>query len=330
MRNNDTDIIIYKSKSGTIEFRADIEKETLWATQAQMAAVFGVNPQAVTKHLKNIYEEGELRRSATCSKMEQVQKEGSRLVKRRVEAYNLDAIISVGYRISSKTGTKFRQWATRVLHAHIVDGFTINKNRLAKNYKAFLAAVDKVKKLLPAASAVDTAGVLELIKMFADTWFSLDAYDKKALPKSGVSKKDVSITTQELAGALAKLSNTLVSKKNGSDLFGKEITIGVLAGIVGNVFQSFGGGDVYPTLEEKAAHLLYFIVKNHPFIDGNKRSGAFAFVWFLNKAQLLNTSRFTPEALTALTLLIAESKPADKDSMIGLILMFLEEDKEFF
>jgi prophage maintenance system killer protein len=321
-KNND--IVIYKTKSGAIEFRADIKKETLWATQAQMAAVFGVNPQAVTKHLKNIYKEKELVRSATCSKMEQVRKEGRRLVRRQVDVYNLDAIISVGYRISSKTGTKFRQWATRVLRNHVVDGYTLNRKRLGENYKLFLDAVDKMKRVLPEADGARTAEALEIIKLFADTWFSLHAYDKGLFPESGASKKHVDMTAQELSEALVELKNAVVRKKEAGDLFGQEKKAGTLDGIVGNVFQSFDGSDLYPTIEEKAAYILYFIVKNHPFVDGNKRSGAFAFVWFLKKAGVLDLSRFTPIALTALTLLIAESRPSDRDNMIGLILMLLK------
>ncbi|MCK4789218.1 MAG: virulence protein RhuM/Fic/DOC family protein [Desulfobacteraceae bacterium] len=317
-------IVIYKTKSGNIEFRADIKTETLWATQAQMAVVFGVNPQAVTKHLKNIYREKELARSATCSKMEQVQKEGKRLVKRQVEVYNLDAIISVGYRISSKTGTKFRQWATRVLHDHVIDGYTLNKKRLGENYKSFLSAVDRMKGMLPEADGVRTVEALEIIKLFADTWFSLHAYDKGLFPESGASKKHVDLTADELSEALLKLKIAIIRKKEAGDLFGREKSSGALDGIVGNVFQSFDGKDLYSTIEEKAAHILYFIVKNHPFVDGNKRSGAFAFVWFLKKAGILDLSRFTPVALTALTLLIAESRPVDRDNMIGLILMLLK------
>jgi death-on-curing family protein len=323
-KNKTTEIAIYRTKSGTIEFRVDIEKETLWASQAQMAEVFDVNPQAITKHLKNIYQENELLRSATCSKMEQVQKEGARLVKRQVEVYNLDAIISVGYRINSKAGTKFRQWATKVLRAHIIDGFTIDKNRIAKNYNAFLTAVESVKNLISESGSVDKSGTLEIIKMFADTWFSLNAYDKEALPKSGTSKKQILITAQHLADILTELKYFLIVKKEASELFGLESNPGSLKSIIGNIFQSFSGKDLYPTIEEKAAHLLYFMIKNHPFIDGNKRSGAFAFVWFLKKAGILDVSRFTPQALTALTLLIAESKPSHKKNMIGLILMLIK------
>lgn len=322
--DKETKIVIYQTKSGAIEFRADVKKETLWATQAQMASVFGVNPQAITKHLKNIYQEGELTRPTTCSKMEQVQMEGFRRVNRIVEIYNLDVIISVGYRISSKTGTKFRQWATKVLRMHIVDGFTINKKRIAKNYTSFLAAVDNVKKMLSDGGNINADSALAIVKMFAATWFSLDAYDKGTLPKSGTNREQVKIADSQFVEALAELRNALIQNNEAGELFGRERSPGAVSGIIGNVFQSFDGNDVYPTIEEKAAHLLYFMVKNHPFTDGNKRGGAFAFVWFLQKAGILDISRFTPEALTVLTLLVAESKPVDKEQMTGLILMLLK------
>ena len=159
-----SELVIYQAKSGAIELRGDFTKETIWATQAQMAAVFGVNSQAVTKHLKNIYKDGELSRSATCSKLEQVQMEGGRSVKWLVEIYNLDAIISVGYRISSATGTKFRQWATKTLRSHVIQGYTINRSRIAVNYDAFLKAVEQVKGLLSPGGAVDAESTLEFIK----------------------------------------------------------------------------------------------------------------------------------------------------------------------
>ena len=162
-------IIIYQGKDGAVELRRSAANETLWATQTQMAQIFGVNSQAITKHLQNIYRERELDKKATCSKMEQVQIEGGRKVIRITAVYNLDAIISVGYRISSVAGTKFRQWATKTLRHHIVDGFTINKKRLAKNYDAFLSAVENVKKLLPSGGQIKPEDALELIKMFAST-----------------------------------------------------------------------------------------------------------------------------------------------------------------
>lgn len=174
-------IIIYQAKSGAIELKGDFKKETLWANQAQIADVFGVNPQAITKHIKKIYSEGELQESSACFILEQVQIEGNRKIVRKVKFYNLDVLIAVGYRINSLTGTKFRQWATKTLRSHIVDGYTINRKQIAKNYKSFLEAVEGVKRLLPANGEIEAEDALELIKMFASTWFSFDAYDKSSL-----------------------------------------------------------------------------------------------------------------------------------------------------
>ena len=316
-------MVTFQAKTGAIELKTDLKAETLWATQAQMAALFGVQPAAITKHLKNIYAEKELLEKATCSKMEQVQIEGKRHITRSVQVYNLDVMISVGYRINSKLGTKFRQWATKTLRQHIVEGYTLNKKRIAKNYDAFLEAVEKVKRVLPAGS-MDTESVLELVKTFASAWFSLDAYDRSLFPERGLTKKQVKFTAHELGQALATFKEELLLKKEATTFFGQERSLGAVEGIVGNVLQSFGGQEAYESVEEKAAHLLYFIVKNHPFVDGNKRNGAFAFVWFLRHTKLLNTQRITPEALTALTLLIASSKPTDKDQMVGLVLLLLK------
>ncbi|MEK7672858.1 MAG: virulence protein RhuM/Fic/DOC family protein [Patescibacteria group bacterium] len=318
------EIIIYQTKTGAIELKKDLTYKTFWATQSQIAQIFNTTPQNITLHLKNIFNENELSQNSTCKDSLQVQTEGGRSIQRKQKFYNLDAVISVGYRVNSINATKFRQWATKTLHSHIVDGYTINKKRLTKNYSAFLNAVDQVRSLLPTGSAMEATDALELVKMFANTWFSLDAYDRENFPKKGATKKEFEITAKELMEALGDLKTNLTQNKQASDLFGIIRPQQSIEGILGNVLQSFGGEDLYPTLEEKAAHLLYFTVKNHPFIDGNKRSGAFAFVWFLKKAGLLNPLRMNPEALTSLTLLVAESNPKEKDRMIGLILLILK------
>ncbi|MEK7545068.1 MAG: Fic family protein [Patescibacteria group bacterium] len=177
--------------------------------------------------------------------------------------------------------------------------------------------------LLPSGGAIGAVDAIGLIKMFASTWLSLDAYDKIKLPTAGATKKQVEFTAEELKEALQKLKHELMERGETTDLFGSERGGQSVAGIVGNIFQTFGGNDVYPTVEEKAAHLLYFMVKNHPYVDGNKRSGAFAFIWFLKQAGILNPARLTAEALTAITLFVAESNPKDKDKMVGLILLLL-------
>jgi len=313
------ELVIFTTKAGQVKLRGDFDRETMWATQAEMAEVFGVNSPAVTKHIKNIYQENELDEGATCSKMEQVQIEGNRTVRRTVHYYNLDVMIAVGYRINSVIGTNFRQWATKTLREHITKGFTINPKQIKDNHEAFLLAVEKVKKLLPAGGVVGGDTILDLVTLFADTWFSLDAYDKESLVPKRASKKKVTLTAEALAGGIAKLKAALLKNGTATENFAQERNVGALEGIVGNVMQSFGGQALYPTIESKASHLLYFIIKNHPFVDGNKRSGAYAFVWFLERAKVLEPARLTPTALTALTILIAESNPQDKEKMIDLV-----------
>lgn len=319
-------IIVYQTKNGSIELSADIGKETVWATQKQISDIFGVTPQNITIHLKNIFESGELDKKATCKESLQVQKEGSRTVKRKVQEYNLEVLISVGYRIDSIMGTRFRQWATQTLKDHITQGFTINPQKIEENRQAFFKAIEDIKILTYHNQSIQTHDVLELIQSFSYTWFSLDQYDKDSFPRTG-TKKEVIITAEDLQRDLQKLKSTLITKNEATELFGQEKQKGSLQGIVGNVFQSVFGQDAYETVEEKAAHLLYFIIKNHPFNDGNKRSGAFSFIWFLQKAGFDFQDKINPETLATLTILIAESNPKDKDKMIGIVLLLLNVQK---
>ena len=316
------EIIIYQSKNGSLEFRGDYEKETIWASLDQIATLFGRDKSVVSRHIKNIFIDEELIKNSVVAFFATTASDGKTY---QVEYFNLDMILSVGYRVNSKTATKFRQWATKTLRQHIYKGFTIDRKKISKNYNEFLSAVESVKKLLPNGGQVKAKDVLELVKLFADTWFSLDAYDKSNFPKSGANKKQVFINAEELTEAITELKLVLLKKNQNTEFFAQSRQKYVIAVIVGNVFQTVFGRDAYETLEEKAAHILYFFVKNHPFVDGNKRSGAFAFVWFLNKAGLLRKERMSPEALTALTLLVAESNPKDKEKLIGLILQLLKK-----
>lgn len=309
--------VIYQAKNGAIELRGDFTRETIWATQAQISQLFDVQRPAITKHLKNIFESKELEEKSVCSKMEHTANDGKTYI---TQYYNLDAIISIGYRVNSKTATEFRKWATKTLRSYIVDGYAVNKSRIAKNYAGFLRVVDDIKKLLPDTSAVQAKDAVELITLFADTWLSLDAYDRELLPKSKLTKKKVNLTAEKISVDLAELRKILIEKGEATDVFGNERFAGSISGIVGNIMQSLGGQEVYPTVEEKAAHLLYFIVKNHPFTDGNKRSGAFAFVWYLKQAKILDINKLTPQALSALTVLVAESNPEHKEKTVKLIL----------
>jgi hypothetical protein len=315
--------VVYQAKNGAIELRYDAGRDTLWANINQIAELFGVQKAAISKHLKNIFESGELSKRATVSKMETVRTEGGRSVKRSIEMYNLDSVIAVGYRVNSKRATQFRIWATRVLKEYVTKGYVLDRKRIVANYDAFMKSVGDVQALLPEHISFDPKQVLELIREFADTWVSLDAYDRQTLTTKGVSKKTVRLDAEELLGAIGSLKRELVKKGEATEIFAAERSVGSVEGIIGNVMQSFGGKPVYPTVEEKAAHLLYFMVKNHPFTDGNKRSGAFAFVWFLHRFRAKGSRNVNPAGLTALTLLVAESDPKKKDQVVALITRML-------
>ena len=313
--------IIYQAKNGAIELKGDWTQDTIWASLDQISSVFGRDKSVISRHIKNIYKDEELEKDAVIAFFATTAKDGKIY---QVEYFNLDMILSIGYRVNSKTATRFRQWATKTLKQHITKGYSINKKVLAQNYDEFLKAIETVKTLIPANSEFKTGDALELVKFFAETWFALDAYDKSDLPQSGLNKSQVKFTADELIQALVELKQDLYKKKMATKLFGQEKQPNAIAGIVGNIFQSAFGEEIYPSIEEKAAHLLYFIIKNHPLNDGNKRSGAFAFIWLLNKTKTLNTSKITPQVLTTLTLLVAESDPHNKDQIIGLILQILK------
>jgi prophage maintenance system killer protein len=306
------DMVIYQTKSGALELRGDSEHETIWATQAQIVKLFGVDQSVVSRHVRNIFLDGEVDQKSNMQKMHIANSD------KPVILYSLDVVLSIGYRTNSKIAIEFRQWATTTLRQHITKGFTLDKKRVAKHYEEFMQAVADVKALLPAGHNLPAESVLELVQLFADTWMSLDAYDKDALAPAKVTKRNVAFTAKQLAEDVQVLKRELQRKNEATENFAQERNVGALEGIVGNVLQSFGGIAVYPNVETKAAHLLYFIIKNHPFVDGNKRTGAYAFVWFLKRAKLLD-DRLTPTALTALTILIAESNPNDKEKMIRLV-----------
>jgi len=315
--NEEKELVVYQTKSGAIEIKKDAKCDTVWATQAQIVKLFKVDQSVVSRHIKNVFKDKEIEEQSNMQKMHIAKSD------KPVVLYSLDVILSVGYRTNSGVAIEFRKWATKTLRSYIQDGYAINKNRIAQNYDDFLQAVNDVKNLLPKSEPIDARDVLELISMFADTWFSLDAYDKDILSSKGVTKKRVTLTSEKLLERLSKLRSVLIEKGEATEIFGQERSVGFVSGIVGNIMQTFGGKDLYSSVEEKAANLLYFMVKDHPFIDGNKRSGAYTFIWFLRQAKILDTSKITPPALTAITILVAESNPKDKDKMIRLILTIL-------
>jgi death-on-curing family protein len=326
MEQKANQILIYQSSTGAIEFQGDSAEETIWASLNQICSLFGRDKSVISRHIKNIYKTNELDLMGTVAKIATVQKEGDRDVLREIEYYNLDVILSVGYRVNSKEASQFRRWANSVLKQYLMDGYAINPKRLQLNYDKFQKALEDIKNLLPENTNIPQIEVVNLINFFARTWFSLDAFDKQDFSKKTLSKEEIYFTAAELSSAIRELKKNLIEKGQATELFAQEKNKNALEGIVGNIFQSFSGEDLYPGIEEKAAHLLYFIIKNHPFNDGNKRSAAFSFIRFLQKAGKLS-SGMTPEALTAITLLIAESNPKDKDKMVGLVLLLLGGNK---
>lgn len=319
-KKNTKHIVIYQAPSGAIELRGDVGKETIWATLDQIAEVFGRDKSVISRHLKNIFKEDELSRASVVAKNATTAADGKVY---QVEYYNLDAIISVGYRVNSKTATQFRQWATKTLREHITRGYTINRKRIANNYEAFMKSVSGIQALLPEHMTLDPKAILDLVKEFSSTWMSLDAYDKDTLAIIGTTKKSITFSGKELKDAIANFRSELRKSGSAAEIFARERATGSVEGIVGNVMQSFGGKFVYKSVEEQAAHLLYFMVKNHPFTDGNKRGAAFAFIWFLRKAKAKKFRNVSPPTLTALTLLIAESDPKKKEQMVALVTQLL-------
>lgn len=324
---NKNEIAIYQTETGAMELRTDASAETLWANLEQIAILFERDKSVISRHLKNIFKEGELSKEEVVAFFATTTPHGAMPGKyqtKQVAYYNLDVILSVGYRVNSKVATKFRQWANQVLKQHIVQGYTINQKVLKQNHQLFLQAMEDLKHLTQNNSLLEVKDVLSLVQSFSTTFFVLDKYDRNEFPKEG-TLLTVQTNARELMNDLQQLKKQLIQKGEASELFAQEKQKGNLEGIFGNVFQTVFGEDAYPTLEEKAAHLLYFIVKNHPFNDGNKRCGAFSFVWLLQKAGYDYRTKISPETLTTLTLLIAESNPADKEKMIGVIKLLLNQ-----
>ncbi|WP_267927227.1 virulence protein RhuM/Fic/DOC family protein [Desulfolithobacter dissulfuricans] len=284
-----------------------------------MAELFGRDKSVISRHLRNIFQTGELVKESVVAKNATTAADGKTY---QVDWYNLDAIISVGYRVNSKRGTRFRIWATSVLKDHLVKGYTLNERRLAEKGTSELQEVlSLLSSTLETHGLVNDEGraVLEIVSAYAATWNLLLQYDEDRLALPAEPDANAVVPDPyEARAAIAKLKNELLSKGEASDLFGQERGEG-LAAILGAVGQSFGGHDLYPGVALKAAHLLYFVIKDHPFSDGNKRIGAFLFLLFLRKNRLGVQRRFSNNALVALTLLIAASDPGQKEILVRLI-----------
>ena len=323
------EIIIYEADNNKVEVRLD--RETVWLTQRQMSELFDTSTDNISLHLKNIYAVEELEKKSTTEDFSEVQKEGKRQVRRTLTHYNLDAIISVGYRVNSKRGVRFRQWATSVLRQHLVKGYTVNEKRLAeKGLSEMEQTIALLAKTLVRHETLSDEGkaVLEVVSRYAKTWSLLLKYDEQRLelPKHR-HPTEKSLAYGEAIEAITALKAELMGRGEASDLFGQERSQ-YLQGILGNLEQTFGGKELYPTIEEKAAHLLYFVIKDHPFSDGNKRIGSFLFLIFLRENNLLDQSGINDNALVALALLIAESDPKQKDLIIRLIINLLTSGQQ--
>lgn len=307
--------IIYQAPNGAIELKGDLSKETVWANQAQIVKLFDVDQSVISRHIRNIFKDGEVDQKSNMQKMHIANSD------KPVAFYSLDVILSVGYRTNSKVAIDFRKWATQTLREYLVQGYTINKKVLQNNYNLFQNALSDIQKI--SQNKLNSNAVLELVKVFSNTWFSLDAFDKDQLAQHKTTSKNIQLEVEQLYKDIEIFKQELQSRGEANELFAQEKENGSLSGIFGNIFQTAFGQDVYPSIEAKASNLLYFIVKNHPFNDGNKRTGAFTFIWFLQKAKLPFHHKITPEALTAITLLIATSNPKDKQKMIDLVSMML-------
>ncbi len=316
-------VVLYKNK-----FEVKFEQETVWLNQKQMAELFQKDLRTVNEHIYNVYQEKELQKSTTIRKSRIVQKEGKREVTRNIEFYNLDVIISVGYRIKSKQGTQFRIWATNVLRKHLVDGYTINEKRLKieqHKYQELQKSISLLGNVTKLSSISDDArGLIQIITEYTKALDILDDFDhKKLLVPKGTKKAKFELSYDEAR----KVIEAMKKKFKDSDLVGQEKDKSFKSSI-GAIYQTFGKKDVYPTVEEKAAHLLYFVTKNHSFVDGNKRIAAALFVCFLQKNGIIlrknGEKRIDNNTLVALTLMVAASKPVEKDMLIKVILNLLK------
>lgn len=326
--DNRGEIVIYQTKDGKTSIDVKLENETVWLNQAQMAELFQTDRTSVVKHVNNIYKSEELEKDSTCAKIAQVQMEGNRTIKRHIIYYNLDMIISVGYRVNSMRGTQFRIWANKVLKDYLIKGYAINQQVKAAQLEDLKSTVHLLSNVIEHKQlTLDEAnGLLRVITDYTYGLDTLDKYDYQQLEVDSTTPTEEFRATYEEAMEAIHL---LQKKFGSSDLFGNEKDQSFKSSI-NTIYQTFGGEELYPSVEEKAAMLFYLVVKNHSFSDGNKRIAAFLFLWFLEKNGILYKSDGSKlignNTLVALTLMIAESRTEEKDVMVKVVINLINKN----
>ena len=324
-------IEIYCSQDGSIQLNVKLENDTVWLTQSQMAELFGVDRTSIVRHIRNIYKSEELDQNSTCAKNAQVRTEGHRSILREIPYYNLDMIISVGYRVNSKNATSFRRWATSVLKQYLIKGYAINQQIKLDRYnelKDVVRLMSRTVGLQEKVTSEEYGGLFNVISDYVYALDTLDHYDYQSLSIQKTTKEEQFRATYENA---MEAINALKEKFGGSQWFANEKDDSFKSSI-GQIYQTFGGEDLYPSVEEKAAMLLYLVVKNHSFSDGNKRIAAMLFLWFLNNNHVLYAEdghkRIADNTLVALTLMIAESRTEEKDVMVKVVVNLINKENQ--
>lgn len=324
-------IEIYRSQDGSIQLNVKLENDTVWLTQSQMAELFGVDRTSIVRHIRNIYKSEELEQNSTCAKNAQVRTEGHRSILREIPYYNLDMIISVGYRVNSKNATSFRRWATSVLKQYLIKGYAINQQIKLDRYnelKDVVRLMSRTVGMQEKVTSEEYGGLFNVISDYVYALDTLDHYDYQSLSIQKTTKEEPFRATYDNA---MEAINALKEKFGGSQWFANEKDDSFKSSI-GQIYQTFGGEDLYPSVEEKAAMLLYLVVKNHSFSDGNKRIAAMLFLWFLNNNHVLYAEdghkRIADNTLVALTLMIAESRTEEKDVMVKVVVNLINKENQ--
>ena len=327
----DQKIVIYQTEDGHTQIDVRLENDTVWLTQAQMVELFQTTKQNVSLHVGNVYKEGELEQEATVKEYLTVQNEGNRKVTRKVKYYNLDVIISVGYRVKSKRGTDFRIWARKIIKDYLVKGYAVNERIRKEQIGELRQLVQVASRAISNQNVENTVESQDLLNVVVDYTYALDTldnYDYERLTIDKTTRQEKFHATYD--NAMEEI-NRLRDKFGGSALFGNEKDDSFKSSI-GQIYQTFGGEELYPSVEEKAAMLLYLVTKNHSFSDGNKRIAATLFLWFLNNNHILyredGSKRLADNTLVALTLMIAESKTEEKDVMVKVVVNLINQQNE--